>query len=218
MMISSVVYDAALYSSRNGLFLNQVIEKSWNNGWAVIVPDETVNHTPTKWKIILLNESVRNDMMSRSDEGEITRWKDFDEQKLKFFNENRPARRYLYLKYVMTYLHAEKPRYSNFKEKVPNGTMWASPKKQDGYFRKSVLRILTERVGNTTLPIDLIAAETFVDTESNTGRSIKNIKAGIELFARIKKKEKSNLKNESENETDEDEDWDEILTCSQQCK
>lgn len=67
----------ALHSSRNGLFLNQVIEKGWDNGGAVIVPDETVNHTPTEWKIILLNESVRNDMVSRSDEGEITRWGGF---------------------------------------------------------------------------------------------------------------------------------------------
>ncbi|CAF9912819.1 MAG: hypothetical protein HETSPECPRED_001209 [Heterodermia speciosa] len=106
----------------------------------------------------------------------------------------------------MAYLHAEKSRYPNFKEKVPNGTMWASPEKQDGYLRKSVLRVLAERVGDTTLPIDLIAAGTFVDTEPNTGRSIEDIKAGIELSARIKEKEKGNLKDESENETDEDED------------
>ena len=198
--------DAALHSRRNGLFLNQVIEKGWDNGWMVIVPDETVDQTPTEWKVILLNESVRKQMVARDVDGKITVWGDFDGQRLRFQNQNRPARRYLYLRYVMAYMHAEKAGYPNFKEKIPSGTMWASPGKKDGYLRKSVLRALAERVGDTTLSTDLLAAGTFDDTIPESGREIEDRKAAIELSARIKEKEKGILKDESENENEDEED------------
>ena len=198
--------DAALHSCRNGLFLNRVIEKGWDNGWVAIVPDETVDRTPTEWKIILLNESVRNDMVHKNKEGKITRYGDFDGQRLKFLNDNRPARRYLYFRYVMAYLHAAKSKYPNFREKVPSGTMWASPGKPDGYLRKSVLRALAQRVGDTALPQDLLAAGTFVDTEPESGRPIEDQKAVIELSARIREKEDGALQDETDDDEDEDEE------------
>ena len=105
----------------------------------------------------------------------------------------------------MAYMHAEKTGYPNFKEKIPNGTMWASPGKKDGYLRKSVLRALAERVGDTTLPTDLLAAGTFDDTIPEAGREIEDRKAAIELSARIKEKEKGILKDESENENGDEE-------------
>ena len=102
----------------NGLFLNRVIEEAWDKGWVAVVPDETVEATPTEWKLGLLNDSVRDHMVSYG-----TRFRDLDGRSLRFLNRNRPARRYLYLRFVMAYLHAAKS-YPNFKEKVlPSGTM-----------------------------------------------------------------------------------------------
>lgn len=53
------VEDAALRSPRNGLFLNKVVEKGFDNGWIAIVPDGSIEATPTEWKIVVLNEDIR---------------------------------------------------------------------------------------------------------------------------------------------------------------
>ena len=203
--------DAALSSCRNGLFLNKFIERGWDNGWAAIIPDGSVETTPTEWKLVLLNESIRkNTVYNPGQKGApIVRWNDIDGQRLRFRNENRPARRYLYFRYIMTYIHGIKYQYPNFKEKLPSGTIWASPRKPDGYLRKSVLRALVERVGDVSLPQELIAAGTFLDTESSSGRDIEDKKAVIELSARIKDKENGLLRDEVDDEdSDEGDDED----------
>ena len=198
--------DAALHSPRNGLFLNKVIEAAWDNGWLAIIPDGSVEATPTEWKLILLNEEVRKNTVFTAMSGQITRFNDIDGRRLQFLNDNRPARRYLYFRYVMAYLHAAKSKWTNFDKKLPRGTMWASPEKPDGYLRKSVLRALAERVGDTTLPADLLAAGTFIDTEPESGRAIEDQKAIIELAARIKAKGKGTLHDEPDDDEGEDDD------------
>ena len=76
------VEDSALTSAKNGLFFNRVVEAGFDNGWIVIVPDGSVDSTPTEWKIILLNEKIKNDTIytGPAPERQITRWvvSDFD--------------------------------------------------------------------------------------------------------------------------------------------
>ena len=54
------VGDAALGSERNGLILCRGFEEGFDNGWAVIVPDGSVQATPTEWKIVVLNDAVKH--------------------------------------------------------------------------------------------------------------------------------------------------------------
>ena len=200
--------DAALSSYRNGLFLDKTIEGGWDNRWIAIIPDGSVETTPTEWKLVLLNESIRKEMVYQPSEkgGQIVTWNDIDGQRLKFRNENRPARRYLYFRYIMAYMHAVKSQYPNYKEKLPSGTIWASPGKTDGYLRKSVLRALAERAGDVSLPQELVAAGTFLDTDPSSGRDIEDKKAVIELSARIKDKDNGTLRDEVGDEDSDDED------------
>lgn len=49
--------DAALRSWRNGLFLNNFIEGGCDNGWVAIVPDGSVETTPTENRRAECNET-----------------------------------------------------------------------------------------------------------------------------------------------------------------
>jgi hypothetical protein len=69
------VEDAALKSEKNGLFLNKVIEAGFDSGWIAIVPHESVEKSPTEWKIVLLNEKVRpNTVYTAPGCQEVIRW------------------------------------------------------------------------------------------------------------------------------------------------
>lgn len=41
------VGDSALESERNGLVLNHVIERAFDNGWVAIVPDGLIEQNPS---------------------------------------------------------------------------------------------------------------------------------------------------------------------------
>lgn len=66
--------DAALESERNGLILQRSIEKAFDNGWIVIVPDGSVETTPTEWKMIVLNDQIANDTVYTKP-NKFWRWK-----------------------------------------------------------------------------------------------------------------------------------------------
>ncbi|KAL8682944.1 MAG: hypothetical protein Q9186_001023 [Xanthomendoza sp. 1 TL-2023] len=203
--------DSALHSRRNGLFLHRVIEKGFNNGWIAIVPDGSVEKTPTEWKVVLLKESVRNDTVYTNPDKTLVRWRDIDGKALQFQNDNRPARRYLYFRYVMAHMNASRNGWPDVEKKLPSGEIWASPNKPDGYLRKSVLQILAKRIGVQTLPSDLVEAGTFDDTDPASGRQVEDMKSSIELSYRIKENALGNLQDEDDeresgDETDSEDD------------
>ena len=158
-------------SRRNGLSLQAKIEEAFDNCWVAIVPLGSVASTPTEWKIVLLNSKVEDlvfyqDSHNQTDRA-VWKWRDIDGRKLTFCNENRPARRFLYMRYTLAWLHAEAKEWAGFKEKVPPGQVWASPNKPDGYLRTSILRGLGRRTGDT-LPEDLVTAGTFDDEATSS--------------------------------------------------
>lgn len=163
--------EPPLTSRRNGLSLQKKIEEGFDNCWVTIVPDGSVESTPTEWKLILLNSDVKDDMFFTDVLGltdrRIWRWRDIDGRRLAFQNDNRPARRFLYMRYTLAWLHAADKSWPNFQEKVPPGTVWASPNKPDGYLRKSILLRLGEKTGDT-LPADLIDAGAFEDPDTSS--------------------------------------------------
>lgn len=81
--------------------------------------------------------------------------KDLDESILQFRNDNRPARRYLYFKYLMTYLTTQQSGNTQWVERSPGmGTMWCTP---GSYLRHSMLRLLARQVSDHYLPEALYA-------------------------------------------------------------
>lgn len=202
--------DSALRDPRNGLFLNRVIEGGFDNGWIAIIPNGSVDTTPTEWKLVVLKDSILNDTVyTPGTGGEIIRWRDIDGKQLQFCNNNRPARRYLYFRYVMAHMNAVKEGHANIDKKLPNGRIWASPNKPDGYLRKSVLQVLAQRIGDQPLPFELVEAGTFEDTDPASGRLVEDEKASIELSYRMKENRKGNLKDDDDDDDDEDGDDDE---------
>ncbi len=193
--------DGALESERNGLVMHQVIQKGFDNGWLVIVPDGSLERISTRWEVIVLNPTILNKMMFKIEE-RIYRWTDFDGRPLEFRNINRPARRYLYFRYLMTYMHAEKEGYEGFKEKLPPGTIWASFHKSSGYLRSSVLRSLGRKVGNDDLPQDLVDAGSFQDTIPGSENAWNDILSPIDLAQRIREHiQKRSAREESRGDT-----------------
>lgn len=176
--------EHALTSKRNGLSLQTKIEEAFDNSWVVIVPAESVKATPTQWKIILLNTAVKDDIFFK-DWSKLTgqdtwRWRDIDGRRLKFRNNNRPARRFLYMRYILAWLHAKDQGWPNFQSKVPPGEIWAaSPNKPQAYLRKSILLEMMGKRAGDTLPKDLIAAGVFED--SSTSSAVHDQVAGMTL-------------------------------------
>lgn len=55
------VENAALRSPRKSLCLNETVEKGFDNGWIAIIPDGSVEASPTEWKMVV---SERGDSKS----------------------------------------------------------------------------------------------------------------------------------------------------------
>lgn len=66
--------DAALASVRNGIIVNRKFEEAFNNGWVTIVPDGSVESTPTQWKVVLLNDAVKRDTVFTEEGGRLWRF------------------------------------------------------------------------------------------------------------------------------------------------
>ncbi|MCJ1455417.1 hypothetical protein MMC28_005772 [Mycoblastus sanguinarius] len=165
--------EPPLLSKRNGLSLQTKIEEAFDNCWVVIVPEDSVKSTPTEWKIVLLNTAEKNTVfftdLHTSTDRPLWRWRDIDGRKLRFRNDNRPARRFLYMRYALAWLHAADKAWPGYKEKVPPGEVWwASPNKADGYLRKSILLALGNKKTGDRLPKDLISAGVFEDPDTSS--------------------------------------------------
>ncbi|KAF6227153.1 hypothetical protein HO133_008595 [Letharia lupina] len=163
--------EAPLTSRRNGLSLQKKIEEGFDNCWITIVPVDSVESSPTEWKVILLNTAERDkpffeDMSKETDRG-LWRWRDIDGRKLSFPNDNRPARRFLYMRYALAWLHADDKSWPGFQQKLPPGGVWASPNKPDGYLRKSILLEVGKKTGDR-LPKDLVSAGIFEDPDTSS--------------------------------------------------
>ena len=205
--------EALLTSRRNGLSLHKRIEEAFENCWITIVPLDPVASTPTEWKVVILNPAIKDNVFFVDSPPPFTkgttttwRWQDIDGRKLTFLNDNRPARRFLYMRYILAWLHAEDKKWVGFKEKVPPGEVWASPNKPDGYLRKSILLDLGKTTGDG-LPRDLISAGAFEDPD--TDNAVYDTVAGIRVTEAVRRHldgERDPKKGEDSEEEDEEEE------------
>lgn len=122
-----------------------------------------------------------------------------------FRSENRPARRYLYLRYVIAYLHAKKDGNQSWTEKVDNRTVfWATP---GPWVEESTLLSLGRNISGFELPPSVYEGNTFKSTrkpepvDENQNRILcTRVRKAIVVSLGDKEKE------DEEDEEDEDED------------
>lgn len=90
---------------------------------------------------------------------------------LKFIHPDRPARRYLYLRYVITFLHQQKLGNVGWLDRVKTrGYLWATP---GPYLRKSMLLTLARRFSDLVLP-EVFYDSTFTIADSCPQRSLED--------------------------------------------
>ena len=96
---------------------------------------------------------------------------DIDGRALTFLTPNRPARRYLYLRYVITFLHQQKLGNLGWLNRVEaRGYLWATP---GPYLRKSMLQTLARRISDQFLP-EVFYDSTFTVADSCPQRSLED--------------------------------------------
>jgi hypothetical protein len=66
--------DAALACVRNGIIMNRKFEEAFDNGWVTIVPYGSVDTTPREWKVVLLNDTVKQYTVFTEDGGKLWRF------------------------------------------------------------------------------------------------------------------------------------------------
>ncbi|OBT73022.1 hypothetical protein VF21_07746 [Pseudogymnoascus sp. 05NY08] len=109
------------------------------------MPDKPVHGEEVIWRCIVVQKSKASDVLYRG-----TTWNDIDGKPLEFLNSNRPARRYFYLRYVMTFLQQQRLRILGWLDDAKSrGYHWGLP---GPYLRKSMLIALARRFSDQGLP------------------------------------------------------------------
>ncbi|KAJ5951595.1 uncharacterized protein N7479_010008 [Penicillium vulpinum] len=167
------VRKIVLSDTRNALSLHKNLEIALDSGQIVIVPILEENHTtnpekapatdPSRWKCVLTDNSKRYQKALASP-AKTWLWDEFDGKELKFRNQNRPAKRYLYFRFIITYIFCKKQSNDLFTKKVEAAArdFWPTP---GPYLRKSMLRTLARSISGHELPPSLVDGKTFDDSQ-----------------------------------------------------
>jgi hypothetical protein len=83
---------------------------------------------------------------------------DLDKKELTFVGDNRPARRYLFFRFVISYLHARISGNDTVSGKVNRNDFWPT---MDRYLHRSTLVTLARCVSGIELPPSLLERNTF---------------------------------------------------------
>ncbi|KAJ5578387.1 uncharacterized protein N7459_007351 [Penicillium hispanicum] len=154
------VGEVVLSDPRNALSLYSTVEVLLDKGVIAVVPIPGKMTAPTTWRCVVLDESKGKDMVYNHGNGIYTRVEDLDGRVLQFLNDNRPRRRYLYFRFIISYLQAKKLQLADVTEKVEAKRFWPS---EGAYLHKSTLKTLARCVSGSELPDDL-TENTFEDS------------------------------------------------------
>lgn len=122
-----------------------------------------------------------------------------------FRSGNRPARRYLYFRYVINYLWAKQQGNQEWVEQIDNkGVFWASP---GPYLEKSTLISLGRNISGFELPPSILESTTFDGPVPTKGDENQDLSVCIAL--REANMATSKAQEDEDGHEDEDEDEDE---------
>ncbi|EFE43122.1 hypothetical protein TRV_02127 [Trichophyton verrucosum HKI 0517] len=129
---------------RNTLLLHKNVGKALNTGFIVIVPDSAPGKE-VKWKLIVTDTDFLDETVSPG----VT-WNALHGRELKFLNDNRPAKRYLYFRFMITYLMIKRHGQLNWIREVEAVRHpWSIPGE---YLDRSMLSSLARNVSGSILP------------------------------------------------------------------
>ena len=144
---------------RNGIPMQHAIEHAWDRCQVVIVPTEPTSSKPTEFKLIVIDKKLLPMLFSLE-----RTWRSIDGVTLKFLNEHRPAARYLYFRYVLTYTFwkaREQLDWTNELGRVQE-YVWATPGR---YVNYCILSEMSIGMPNVRLPETLYEERTFKDED-----------------------------------------------------
>jgi hypothetical protein len=148
-----------LFSPCNGLLINTAVEKYFDSGKVVIVPDladcPTLNDIKTwvmgevrEYKVRIIDQGW-NRLHKRVHPTLNTTWADLHNKRLKFLTSFRPRARYLYFHYciqVLRYIWRQNPEDAVVALKDESGKpFWATPGR---YINKTMLKAFVEELGH----------------------------------------------------------------------
>ncbi|KAJ9264572.1 hypothetical protein DTO212C5_7075 [Paecilomyces variotii] len=147
------VEELPLTDPRNGITLHKHIEAALDTGKIAIVPSRDTDTEHIKWICVLVDQGIREDT-ALLHASQAMKWKEIDKKELVFLTENRPARRFLYFRFLITYLNAKKSENTAFTSTVEGrDQFWASPGE---YLEKSTLKALARNISGLELPPTLL--------------------------------------------------------------
>ncbi|KAL9106771.1 MAG: hypothetical protein Q9187_008520 [Circinaria calcarea] len=159
------VGEAVLSDPRNSITLEKTIELGLGSGLIVLVPVLQEGREETVWKCVVTEKRKRNNMIFQG-----MSWRDVDGKKLVFLSANRPARRFLYFRFVITYLHCKQAGNVEWVTEVESrGMIWASP---GPYLRQSMLLTLARKVSDLYWPEAFYENTTFETADGCPSRSL----------------------------------------------
>lgn len=136
-------YDV-LWSERNGFMIHAALEKIFDDGRMVIVPDPTDD---TEIISIILSQDLLND--SRLCPAINAPYSTLHGRRLQFQTTARPGKRYLYMHAMLSLFRRRRydvPGWDKDREQVFGGQIWASPGK---WARRSMVEALALEVGDS---------------------------------------------------------------------
>jgi hypothetical protein len=133
-----------LFSARNGLLLTERVERKFDSFLLVIVPVDP--KVPGRWKIRILDKSIRKQKIWDWDFAKGVTFGDIDHKELQFKGFARPAARYLYFHYTIAVMTASRKGSTDGWLQEMGENCWATP---GAYLRSQMLSALMETIGHS---------------------------------------------------------------------
>ncbi|EFE42107.1 hypothetical protein TRV_03148 [Trichophyton verrucosum HKI 0517] len=155
--------EVTIDDPRNSLMLEKNIEMAMGMGNVVIVPVKAPSAADEiiQWKLVITDPALLKHVATGG-----AKWNFLHGKTLTFLGHHRPASRYLYFRYFMTYLMLKNQGRLDWVQEVETGKcMWATPGE---YLRRSMLINLARRVSDHYLLEVFYKSTTFDGDDSTT--------------------------------------------------
>ncbi|KAL8970836.1 MAG: hypothetical protein Q9183_001335 [Haloplaca sp. 2 TL-2023] len=191
------VGDATLRNPRNALPLWRDIEEAMDSGRIVFVPVASKASDFVDWKLVVTDSSILKRLVMPN----IT-WQSLDGQLLKFLGDNRPAKRFLYFRFAITYLECKRDDNLDWVNKVSvRGKLWSTP---GPYLRRSMLVTLAWKLSAHYVDPTFYEDTTFIEAEGSAARpQDEEDTLAQSLAARLKKRERERSETDTDTDTEE---------------
>ncbi|CAG8918826.1 unnamed protein product [Penicillium salamii] len=123
---------------RNALLLCSTVEGLLDRGTIAIVPIPGAITQQTTWRCVVLDKSKGQQWIHGSRPEPLIRVQDLDNRQLTFLSNTRPRRRYLYFRFIISFLNAKQQSFTT-SASIQTKRFWPSGGE---YLNRSTLKTL----------------------------------------------------------------------------